>query len=191
MQREIGDRDVDARFFRSRRDHPQLPQLLGGLESVAALHFDGRRAERDRARETSSDQREQVVVARLARRPHRRMDAAATLEHREVIRTTPPRHELVPPLARITEMRVRVDEPGHHDAPFGIDLDRFRRALEVMPRVATTGRDNDAVARCEPTAVDRADVACRRADARLLILERRQCEKTRASYDEIRFHLRD
>src|SRR5439155_9276690 len=115
-----------------------------------------------------------------------RMYAAATLEHREVIRTTPPRHELVPPLARITEMSVRIDETRHHDAALGIDLDRFRRALEVMPRVATTGRDNDAVARCEPTAVDRADVACRRADARLLFLEWRQCEKTRTSYDEIR-----
>ena len=42
VEREVGRRDVDRRVGLGARDDPQLPQLLLGLEAVAALHLDGR-----------------------------------------------------------------------------------------------------------------------------------------------------
>ena len=85
-------------------------------------------------------------------------------------------------------MRMRIDEAGHHDTALGIELDRIRRSLEVVPRISATRGDDHPIARREPTALDRTNIACCRADAGPLILQRRQREKASASYDEIRFH---
>ena len=133
VQREIRDGDVDRRRLRGRRDHAQLAKLLARLEPVPALHLDRGRAERDRAREPPPQQREQVVVAGLARRAHRRVDTAAALENGEVVRAALARDELVPSLARVAEMRVGIDESRHDHAPLGIDLASIRRALQVLP----------------------------------------------------------
>jgi hypothetical protein len=191
VQREIRHRDVDAGLFRRGGDDAQLAELLAWLESIAALHLDRRCAERDRSRQATSYECEQLVIARLARRAHRRVDAASALEDGEVVGAALPRHELVPALARIAEMRMCVDEAGHDDAPLGVDLDRVSGAIKFLPAVSATRRDNDAVACREPSAFDRAHIACRRADTRLLVTERCKREKPSASDDEIGFHYSD
>ena len=113
------------------------------------------------------------------------MDAAAAFEDGEIVRAALTRNEFVPPLARIAEMRVRIDESRHHDAPLGIDLARIRSALKVLPQFAAAGRDDDAVARREPAALDRADIAGRRSDPRALLFQRRKREQACAANDEI------
>ena len=109
------------------------------------------------------------------------MDAAAALEDGEVVGPALPRDELVPPLTRVAEMRVCINEARHDNTSLGIDLDRVWSAVEILPTVAATRRDNEAVARCDPSAVDRAHIACGRTDPRLLVPERRECEQTSAS----------
>jgi hypothetical protein len=117
------------------------------------------------------------------------MDPTAALEDREIVRPTPPGDELIPALTRIAKMRMRVDEPRHDDPTLSIDLADIRRALQGLPRFTSTGSDNDPVSRSEPPAVDGTHVASRCSHARPLVAKRRQGEKSRAPYDEIRFHL--
>jgi hypothetical protein len=82
-------------------------------------------------------------------------------------------------------MRVCIDEARHDDSALGVDLDGVGSAIQFPPTLSPTRRDNDAVARRDPSALDRAHVARCRADARLLIAERREREKSSASNDEI------
>ena len=97
------------------------------------------------------------------------MDATAALENGKIVRAASSSDELIPPLTRIAEMRVRIDESRHDNASLGVDLHRLRHELEILPRVAAPSPDNDAVTRREPPAIDRAHVAGCRTDAGLLI----------------------
>ena len=113
------------------------------------------------------------------------MDAAAALEHSEVVGAAPPRRELVPALPGVAEVRVRVDEARHHHGTLGVNDARRARELERLPRIALAGRHDDAVARGDPAAVDRADVARRGAGARMLVLQRRERQDAATSDDEV------
>src|SRR6267142_4246241 len=88
-------------------------------------------------------------------------------------------------MARVTEVGVRVDEPGHHHRATGVDHDRGLGALEAFPAVVAAGRDDDAVARRDPAVVDRADIAGRWTDAWALFLQRREREHACAADDEV------
>src|SRR6267142_2482082 len=71
-------------------------------------------------------------------------------------------------MARVTEVGVRVDEPGHHHRATGVDHDRGLGALEAFPAV-----------------VDRADIAGRWTDAWALFLQRREREHACSADDEV------
>jgi hypothetical protein len=116
------------------------------------------------------------------------MNAAAALQNGEIVRATLARHELVPTLARVTEVRVRIHKTGHHDAPLRVDLDSIGSPLKVLPHLAATSGDDDPIARREPTAIDRTHISRGRPHSRPLFTQRRKREKSSASYDEIRFH---
>ncbi len=113
------------------------------------------------------------------------MDAAAALEDREIVGAALPRGELVPALARVAEVRVRIDEAGHDHTPADLTLHRAGGQLELLPAVATAGREDRAVARRDPAIVHRTDVAGGRSDTRLLGLEWSEREQARAPYEEI------
>jgi hypothetical protein len=83
---------------------------------------------------------------------------------------------------------MRVDEAGHDDAPLGVDLDRIGSSIEVLPRISSTGGDDDAVARREPAAIDGANITRGRSDSRPFFTEGRDGEKSGASDNEICFH---
>ena len=113
------------------------------------------------------------------------MDAAARGEHRQVVGPAPARRELLPALARVAEVRVRVDEPGHDDPPGDVALHRAVGAREALVRIAVARRDDRAVARCDPTARHHAYVAGGRTHPRPLVLERREREEPSAAQDEV------
>ena len=75
------------------------------------------------------------------------MDSATALEDREVVGAAPSSDELIPPLTRITKVGMCIDKARHDDTALGIDLDRLRNELEILPRVATPRPDDDAVTR--------------------------------------------
>src|SRR4029078_8421390 len=91
VEREVGRRDVDRRGRAGWRDEDQLAQPLLRLEPVAALDLDRRRSERGRDRQARLQISEERIVAGLARRADRGVDATAALEHREIVRAAAPR----------------------------------------------------------------------------------------------------
>src|SRR5206468_8644866 len=121
---EVGDRDVDRRIRLRARKQTELPQLLVRIEAVPALHSDRRRAELGGVGDTPHEQCEQLVVAGVARRANGRVDPAAGREDRQIISAAFPGREFLPALARVAEMRVRIDEAWHDDAALDIDIDR-------------------------------------------------------------------
>src|SRR5207237_883742 len=74
---EVRDGDVDGRVRFRACEEPELPQLLVGFESVTALHLDRGGAELDGVTDAAPQEREQLVVARIARRADGRVDAVA------------------------------------------------------------------------------------------------------------------
>src|SRR5439155_883014 len=116
-------------------DEPKLTQLLGRLEAVATLHLDRRRAELRGVADATLQEREEHLVARLAGRPDGRVNASAGRQHREVIGAAATRRELLPPLSRVAEMGVRVDEAGHDDAAKDIAVDHALDTRGVGPRL--------------------------------------------------------
>ena len=182
---QVGHRDVHRRFGPDARDEPQLPELLVGLEPIPALDLDGRRAERHGASETRPGEREEGLVGRFARRAHGRVDPAAPLEHGEIVGATLSRRELVPPLTRVAEVRVRIDEAGKDDTAPHLAFDRTGGQLELLPAIAAAGRQDRPVACHEPAVVDGADVAGRRPDPRLLQPEGRERQQAGTADEEI------
>src|SRR2546428_12214141 len=104
------------------------------------------------------------------------MDAAARGEARQVVGPAPARRDLLPALARVAEVRVRVDHPGHDHPPGDVTVHRALDTCEALVRVAVARRDDRSVTRGEPAAGDRADVARGGTHARPLLLERRERE---------------
>ena len=103
---------VDADVLGDAPRRAKLPALVRGIESVTRLDLDGRDAfgrERRKPRPAGGDE---LVVARCARRAHRRVDTAALPRDFRVGRAALPRFELVRPIARVDEMRVAIDEAG-------------------------------------------------------------------------------
>jgi hypothetical protein len=82
---------------------------------------------------------------------------------------------------------VCIDETRHDDSALGVDLDGVGSTFQLLPTLSATRRDNDAVARRDPSALDRAHVACCRADARLLVTQRRESEQAGSTNNEVGF----
>src|SRR5207237_1296495 len=82
-------------------------------------------------------------------------------------------------------MGVGIDQARHDDPTFRVADDRALHQLEPVVRFAVAGGDDRAVAGRYPTIDDRPDVASSRTDARMLLFERSECQKTRAAKKKV------
>src|SRR5437867_820119 len=144
---EVRDRDIDRGVGLRARQQAQLPELLLGLEAIAALDLDRRGPELGGIADPPLEEREELIVTRLSGRAHGRVNASAGREDREVVGAASARRELLPALTRVAKMRVRIDEAGHDHTSFGIDVGRAVDALDGRMRAAVTRRDDRPFAR--------------------------------------------
>ena len=186
MRGEVRDRDVDRRDRAGAGDEPKLTQLLGRLEAVATLHLDRRRAELRGVADAALQEREEHLVARLAGRPDGSVNASAGRQHREVIGAAAARRELFPPLSRVAEMGVRVDEAGHDDAAKDVAVDHALDQLDEPVRVPVAGRDDRAIPRRHPPVREDADISGRGPDPRTLLFQRGEREKAGSAEEQVR-----
>ena len=157
-------------------EQPELTRLIAE-RGPTVLQNDSRVIRRGNA---------ELVVAGIACGANGRVDASPGGQHREVVRAAPSGGELLPPLARVAEVGVWIDEAGHDDATLDVDVDRAVDPLDHLVRAAVTGRDDRAVARRDEPIHHRADIARRGADAGTLLLQRLQRQQSRAVKDEVR-----
>ena len=109
------------------------------------------------------------------------MDATTRREHREIVGAAAPRREFLPALARVAQMRVRIDESRHHDAAPDILVQRAFDTRESLVGTSAPGRDDHPVARGDESVGDRTHVSGRRPYPRTLILQRLERQQTRAA----------
>ena len=147
---------------RADRDRPALGEAprdaerlsLGGVvKAVAGLDFDRGHAFGDQGVEAPQGRAEQVLLARPARRPHGREDAAAAAGDLFVGCAREPHLELARPVAGVDEMGMAVDQPRRDPAAPTID-DAGAGAPGGGHVFLRAGEDDAAVPRGQGAVVD-------------------------------------
>jgi hypothetical protein len=130
--------DVDARVLPQGARHLQHPDLGRKVEPVARLDLDRGHALGQEAPQPASRHRLELARRGRPRRPHRSGDAAAAARDLLVGRAQQALLELVRPVAREHEMRMRVDQAGRDPAASDVD-DVFCLVLRQLRRGAKPG----------------------------------------------------
>ena len=114
-----GGRQADGLLLRQLADGAQHLQLGLDVQAVAALHLGRGRAVREHRRQARARGRHQLVLGGGARGGHRLDDAAASGGDLRVGGARQPALQLVAAIAREHQVRVGIDEAGHHRAARG------------------------------------------------------------------------
>jgi hypothetical protein len=111
----------DAAFAAEPTVGAKLATLGLQVQTVAGFDFDGGDAFADQRVEARQGEHRKFVLARLARGPDRRHDAAAGARDLRIIDTGEALLELVRPVAAVDEMGVTIDQARRDPASLAID----------------------------------------------------------------------
>ena len=125
MRAEERRHHVDVALAPEPARRAQLLRFALAIEPVAGLDLDRGDAFGDQRVEPRQALRDELVLARRARRLHGRDDAAAGARDLLVGRAGEPQLELVRAVARIDEMGVAIDQAGRD--PAAVERDALRR----------------------------------------------------------------
>ena len=144
----------------------QLLGLVVAIEPVAGLDLDRGHAFGDQRVEPRQALRDELVLARGARRLHGRHDAAAGARDLLVGGAGEAQFELVRAVARIDEMRVAIDQAGRD--PAAVERDALLRVPAGRQIRHRADEGDAAVLRGDRAALDYAEtgtVRCKRRQA--------------------------